>query len=95
MNTRERDLYIVKLLGEKVEGKDSSLNLSYERLGDSGVAFLARAKNLSHVTHLDLSWNEITDVGVQELAKATSLTNLLSLNLDSNRIGCNRFIFPA
>ncbi|SVD07349.1 uncharacterized protein METZ01_LOCUS360203, partial [marine metagenome] len=25
MNTRKRDLYIVKLLGEKVEGKDSSL----------------------------------------------------------------------
>ena len=63
------------------------LDFSYERLGDAGAMFLARRKDLSHVTQLNLSWNELTSKGLEALAQCNSLGSLTTLILDANEIG--------
>ncbi|MDH5790218.1 MAG: hypothetical protein OEZ27_06465, partial [Nitrospinota bacterium] len=78
---------ILDALQEKLGWQSPDLDLSYDRLGDVGVTFLARKFNLSHVRMLNLSWNEISDVGLKALAACTTLSNLTHLHLDSNRIG--------
>ena len=72
MEPNKNDLHIVSLLQKSVATGNPCLDLSYERLGDAGVLFLARTKDLSHLTQLDLSFNELTCKGVEALAQCDS-----------------------
>ena len=65
MNPNKKDLYVVELLKKSLATGNPCLDFSYERLEDAGAMFLARMKDLSHVTQLNLSWNEITSKGVE------------------------------
>ncbi len=87
MEPNKSDLHTVDLLRKTIATGSPCLDLSYERLGDAGILFLARMKDLSHVTQLDLSWNELTCKGVEALANCDSLTSLTTLILDANEIG--------
>ena len=60
MNPNKNDLRVVELLQKSIATGNSCLDFSYERLGDAGALFLARMKDLSHLTQLNLSWNELT-----------------------------------
>ena len=86
MEANNRELFVLNAIKTSVERKDAYLNLSYERLGDAGVAYLAHSADLSHVTGLDLSWNEVTSAGVKALAQAPTLKNLVTLPLQSHQI---------
>ena len=83
MKPNKRDLYVVDLLRKSVATGNPCLDLSYERLGDAGVLFLVRMKDLSHLTQLNLSWNELTCKGVEALAQCDSLAGLTTLILDA------------
>ena len=87
MNPNKKDLYVVELLQKSIRTGNPCLDFSYERLGDAGAMFLARMKDLSHVTQLNLSWNELTSKGLEALAQCNSLGSLTTLILDSNEIG--------
>ena len=78
---------ILNAIREKLGWQAASLDLSYDRLGDLGVIYLARKCDLSHVRVLNLSWNEISDAGVRTLADCPTLKHLTHLHLDSNAIG--------
>lgn len=64
------------------------LNISGNRIGDIGVAKLARVLcNLSEIEELHLAWNEITCEGAVSLAASLKyLTKLSVLSLKSNKI---------
>ena len=87
MNPNKKDLHVVELLQKSIRTRNPCLDFSYERLGDAGAMFLARRKDLSHVTQLNLSWNELTSKGLEDLAQCRSLGSLTTLILDSNEIG--------
>ena len=87
MRPENKDLNFIRTLSEKLIRKDSVLDLAYERMGDAGIVFLCRNKDLSHVQKLDLSWNEITDEGLGVLAGSGSLAGLKHLILNANQIG--------
>ena len=76
MRLENKDLNFIRILNEKLTRKDSVLDLAYERMGDAGIVFLCRNRDLSHVQKLDLSWNEITDEGLTVLTKSGSLAGL-------------------
>ena len=86
MPTVNKESNFILNLNKQLVRKDPVLDLSYERMGDAGIAFICQSKNLSHVKQLDLSWNKISDVGIKRLAACTSLTNLSLLVLSSNDI---------
>ena len=86
MSTINKESNFIQNLNNQLVRKDPVLNLSYERMGDAGIAFICQSKNLSHVQQLNLSWNEISDIGLDKLATCKSLTNLIHLNLNSNKI---------
>ena len=85
MHPENKDLNFIQTLNDKLIRKDSFLDLSYERMGNAGIVFLCRIKDLSHVKKLDLSWNEISDEGLCVLANSNSLTGLTHLVLNSKR----------
>ena len=87
MNPNKKDLHVVELLQKSIATGNPCLDFSYERLGDAGAMFLARMKDLSHVTQLNLSWNELTSKGLEALAQCNSLGSLTTLILDANEIG--------
>ena len=87
MRPENKDLNFIRTLNDKLNRKDSILDLAYERMGDAGIVFLCRNKDLSHVQKLDLSWNEITDEGLGVLAGSGSLAGLKHLILNANQIG--------
>ena len=68
MSTINKEAKFIRNLNKQLVRKDAVLNLSYERMGDPGIAFICESKDLSHVRELDLSWNEISDKGLQKLA---------------------------
>ena len=68
MTTVNKESNFIRNLNQQLVRKDPVLNLSYERMGDAGIAFICQSKNLYHVKELDLSWNEISDLGLQKLA---------------------------
>ena len=86
MKPIKNDLRIIDLLQRSVATGNPCLDLSYERLGDIGVLFLTRMKDLSHLTELNLSWNELTNKGIEALAQCRSLNGLTTLILDANEI---------
>ena len=67
LQSQDGDQHILDTIQEKLGWQSPSLDLSYERLGDVGVTFLARKSDLSHVRVLNLSWNEISDAGLRAL----------------------------
>ena len=67
MQPEIKDLNFIETLNDRLIRKDPVLDLSYDRMGDAGIIFLCRNKDLSHVQKLDLSWNEITDAGLAVL----------------------------
>ncbi|MBT5793546.1 MAG: hypothetical protein HOI10_01600, partial [Deltaproteobacteria bacterium] len=73
MNSNKKDLHVVELLQKSIGTGNPCLDFSYERLGDAGAMFLARRKDLSHVTQLNLSWNELTSKSLEALAQCSSL----------------------
>ena len=77
MSTINKESNFIQNLNNQLVRKDPVLNLSYERMGDAGIAFICQSKDLSHVKQLDLSWNEISDNGLQKLASYNSLKNLI------------------
>ena len=87
MSTINKESNFIQNLNNQLVRKDPVLNLSYERMGDAGIAFICQAKDLSHVKQLDLSWNEISDIGLDKLAACKSLISLTHLILNSNKIG--------
>ena len=74
MPTINLESNFIRNLNNQLVRKDPVLNLSYERMGDAGIAFICQSKDLSHVKQLDLSWNEITDTGMKRLAACSSLS---------------------
>ena len=78
-------------MNKQLVRKDPILNLSYERMGDSGITFICESKDLSHVSQLNLSWNEISDTGLKKIATCKSLTNLTHLILNSNEIDVSSY----
>ena len=87
MRPENKDLNFIQTLNKKLTRKDPVLDLAYDRMGDAGIVFLCRNKDLSHVQKLDLSWNEITDEGLGVLAGSGSLAGLKHLILNANQIG--------
>jgi len=62
----------------------TSLNLSGEKVGDSGVAALLSFKGLEKVTQLDLRYNQISEKGARLLAESNKFPRLKSLDLRHN-----------
>ncbi len=56
------------------------------RVGDEGVAALARATRFAKLVELDLSGNDITDAGLRALASARFVPQLEVLDLSENQI---------
>ena len=63
-----------------------TLHLGYNRIGDEGVAELAKALPSTQVHTLYLQGNQISDEGASELAKALPSTQVHTLDLGSNQI---------
>ena len=70
----------------------TNLNLSNDRIGDSGAGSLSRALAVNTtLTHLNLSGNRIGDSGAGYLSDALAInTTLTNLNLCDNRLGDSR-----
>lgn len=69
----------------------SSYDLSFNELGDAGVAIIAEALyRTSHIVYLNLAMNNIQWEGVQYLSKALCVNNSLNhLSLSSGKSGGN------
>ncbi len=64
----------------------SWLDLDDNRLGDEGVAELARCELLDNVQYLNLNKNGVTDAGLLKLAQSKCLPKLKRLHLKHNSI---------
>jgi uncharacterized protein (TIGR02996 family) len=63
------------------------LDLSWNRIGDSGAIALVSESEAHRLAALDLSYGELGDSAARALAGAPLLVHLHTLNLASNRIG--------
>lgn len=66
-----------------------TLDLSENKIGDTGAELLAASKNLRSLKELNLGGNGIGDAGAQALAESTYLRSLGWLDLGRNGIGCD------
>jgi len=64
----------------------SWLDLDDNRLGDDGLAELAKCAYLENVQYLNLNKNGISDTGLQQLAQSQCLPKLKRLHLKGNLI---------
>ncbi|PIQ96281.1 MAG: hypothetical protein COV67_10390 [Nitrospinae bacterium CG11_big_fil_rev_8_21_14_0_20_56_8] len=62
------------------------LDFDDNRLGDEGVACLARCERLTQVQYLNLNGNGVTDQGLKSLGASPYLTRLKRLHLKNNPI---------
>jgi hypothetical protein len=65
------------------------LNLSENRIGDSGVKTLSDyiiQRNNSHLLSINLEYNNISTAGAQHLLKAVSQSSIVSVFLRRNKI---------
>lgn len=68
-------------------GRMRSLSLSGDRLGDDGVAALARSPHVGGLRWLNLDGNAITRVGLDALASSNTLTSLRFVSFRGNSAG--------
>ena len=79
---------------EGVLHRVTELNISFNKIGDNGIAYIATALETNTTMRtLIVSGCNISDVGVKSLAKALTVNRSLhELNMDSNYIGDNGMI---
>jgi uncharacterized protein (TIGR02996 family) len=77
----------VTIFAAEGSGGLTTLDLSWNPVGDEGVRALAESQALSRLAALDLGYAELGDGAARALAESPHLAGLAVLNLCTNRIG--------
>ncbi|XP_075235009.1 uncharacterized protein LOC142332450 [Lycorma delicatula] len=80
----------VKILAQQLKGrKITTLNVSFNPIGDKGARYLAEIVKDTQITSLNLSENEIHDEGAKSIAQHLKDSRVTNVNLSRNNIGYN------